>query len=325
MGILYSKTKRIFEEEEEEEIHVKKHKKNSETNEQIIEELRKENLKLQEEKFGKTIFTHGLPPIKAESIISSPVFSSPKNRFQAVINEVHNVQVFDVKYNKTYSSIWTVLNSREKFVYANESGIKTFVEMVINDCVNAMGLAKEIVILSEIQILGDGHDVLLIYSGFSPIGVILVKKPGKAMNDEFVLGQSFDYLNMLNNLYGIKYPFVILSTYMEWRLVWLNSSETNNFVFSNILSTEVAPIFSNDVKEKTLYIIPNFDDNEATMDSMDDESNLSIPRVVNASQIIPYTEKSLVPWLCSIIQKMYQCPKTPVSSISNKQIYFKLT
>lgn len=274
----------------------------------------------------KSIFVDGLPPMKAESIISSARSHSPRNRDLVLVDKEFIVPTVDLPdMVKGVSLIWSVFNTKSELLYATEDCIKHFVMHVVSECVNAIKLGGVISILSEIEILGDRPDIWLIFSGNTPVGVIKVKKPGNFLNDSHILGQSFDYLNILANFYGIKHPFCILSTYIEWRVVWLPSDESNCYVLNSIpLSMEPSNSVSKPI-DNLLNDTPVFNSDEFSESSLDERTEISLPRAVNVSQIVHYTDKTLAMWLCTIIQKMYYCPKLPVSLISSSQIYIKLT
>lgn len=278
---------------------------------------------------GKNIFLNGFPPLNPKPIISSATSHIPgKNRATAEI-----LKSFDVPLVETHlvnvsvpSRIWIEFGEKREFLYANEDNVKSFVKDVIVECVNALGLSRDISVLTEVEILGERPDVWLIYSGKMPIGVIEVKKPGDIFNNEFVLGQSFDYLNILSTFYGIEHPFCILSTYVQWRLVWLPSKKTDAYVLNN-LAVDIAPNWT----EATMHDFLSYMD--IPIHESIDRVHLSdagiptavLPRFVNVSQIINYTDSILAKWLCSIIRKTYCCPRNHVSLVSGENIYIKLT
>uniref|UniRef100_A0A1X7UMG5 DUF5898 domain-containing protein n=1 Tax=Amphimedon queenslandica TaxID=400682 RepID=A0A1X7UMG5_AMPQE len=67
-----------------------------------------------------------------------------------------------------------------------------------------------------------------------PIGVVVVKKPGsssrRSLDDEKVIGQIYDYLKYIKTYTGSRHPIGILTSYYNWRVVWL--SESNGFASS---------------------------------------------------------------------------------------------
>ena len=73
-------------------------------------------------------------------------------------------------------------------------------------------------------------DILIICEFGIPVGVLEVKTSSSTrgttpLSKEKVLGQIFDYLVHLKNYTGRRDVFGILTTYHEWRVVWLPESD----------------------------------------------------------------------------------------------------
>jgi hypothetical protein len=66
-----------------------------------------------------------------------------------------------------------------------------------------------------------------VYVG-GPVGAVEVKKPKAGILDDVnVLGEVFDQLMHLKNEWMVVAPFVLLTSYCEWRVCWLNDTESN--------------------------------------------------------------------------------------------------
>ena len=132
------------------------------------------------------------------------------------------------------SGVWFKFYNRDNqkpFQWSSESMICTQVQQVLSDVTREAGLDK-IMFFQEMQLAQRYHaDIWIVKIHDEPIGVVKVKKPSSPnseksiMNDKNSLGQLFDYVNQLRSYSGRQYSFGILTTYLEWRFVWLPDND----------------------------------------------------------------------------------------------------
>ena len=68
---------------------------------------------------------------------------------------------------------------------------------------------------------------LTVLADVNPIGGIEVKKELSSQESNTVVGEVFDQLMHFKHHWGIKAPFVILTSYRHWRVCWLDDPESN--------------------------------------------------------------------------------------------------
>lgn len=110
--------------------------------------------------------------------------------------------------------------------YSSESDLQSYVRSLMKDMVTAIGFQDSISIISERGIASFRADFWVVLQGGIPIGAIEVKLPGvNVLNEPRVLGQIFDYMLRLRNYYGIRQVFGLVTTFEEWRVVWLPDTD----------------------------------------------------------------------------------------------------
>ena len=127
-----------------------------------------------------------------------------------------------------YSSLlWNLPEKGETMEWATESDIGNVVWMAMVDVYREMGFNKFLKIARELKKFFTKPDFYLYVQ--EPVGGVEVKKPAHGILDDVnVLGEVFDQLMHLKNESGIKSPFVLVTSYMEWRVCWLNDEESNS-------------------------------------------------------------------------------------------------
>ena len=107
--------------------------------------------------------------------------------------------------------------------WSSESSVTSYVKSVLKDLFYAAefdGLTCQ----QELSLFDQKKaDIVIICEFGVPIGVLVVKTSATTspLSKEKVLGQVFDYLVHLKNYTGRRDVFGILTTYHEWRVVWL--------------------------------------------------------------------------------------------------------
>ena len=98
--------------------------------------------------------------------------------------------------------------------YSNEAGVNKFVEMVIVDILEALGIRGKVTIRAEVEVMRYRPDFMLILVNGHPVGTIEGKQPGKgAMEHPNILGEVYDQLMHLHSIFRVDTPFAILTCY----------------------------------------------------------------------------------------------------------------
>jgi hypothetical protein len=121
-----------------------------------------------------------------------------------------------------------------KIEFANESAIQGHVKSLLMDMLLASGIAGDICIIEETTISSMISNLLVVLVYGVPIGVVEVKKPkldengvlvrGAAFNLD-TYGQIFDYMLQLRAFHGVRQVFGIITTLIEWQIVWLPDTQ----------------------------------------------------------------------------------------------------
>jgi len=128
------------------------------------------------------------------------------------------------------SIIWQELKTTTgtKLRHTAEASVQSYVTAVLKDVVYEMGLNRSLTITAEVETFGLRPDAWVLTVMGMPIGVIEVKNPGeKALTDERVAGELYDYMKRLSSFYGMQEAFGILTTYRKWRVCWMDDDASN--------------------------------------------------------------------------------------------------
>ena len=142
------------------------------------------------------------------------------------------------------SSIWTRQRKANVVVFdwSSEASIVDLVKDFLSDVLYECGLSEFLTLTPEMGTFELRPDLWVLRVAGMPVGVVEVKKPGKDVLDhENVLGEVYDYLLHLPNFYGAKQMIGILTTYREWRVCWLDNSETQNLMKADEILEEKGP------------------------------------------------------------------------------------
>jgi hypothetical protein len=181
---------------------------------------------------GKSIRFCGFPIINAEpSLYRAPPSTSTHPAVTTLVLE-KKFRLFDKNdlpaLQSAYSSsLWNDdPGEGEKMEWATECDVGTLVWMAMKDVSKEMGFDKMLKFVRELKKFSTKPDFFVFFQG--PVGAVEVKKPGVGiLNDASVLGEVFDQLMHLKNEGMVAAPFVLLSSYCEWRVCWLNDVESN--------------------------------------------------------------------------------------------------
>ena len=111
--------------------------------------------------------------------------------------------------------------------YSSEADVNSYVKMVIEDILEALGIRGKVTIRAEVEVMRNRPDFMLILVNGHPIGTIEGKQPGKdAMEHPNILGEVYDQLMHLHSIFRVNTPFAILTCYNQWRVCWLHKTDS---------------------------------------------------------------------------------------------------
>src|SRR3989338_1442373 len=130
-----------------------------------------------------------------------------------------------------YSSLTNGLaryGSENDLAQYSQLSLRDVIEHVLDGGGRPFAEFSEIFVVSEFSVSSIRQDIVALRNRRGPVGFCGVKKPvfGKdgtsPLDDANVLGQAYTYASELRAMHGVKWPFVLLTTFTEWRVVWLN-------------------------------------------------------------------------------------------------------
>ena len=150
----------------------------------------------------------------------------------------------ELPYPKT--NIWNHVISETGTLggYSNEAGVNKFVERVIEDILEALGIRGKVTIRAEVEVMRNRPDFMLILVNGHPIGTIECKQPGKdAMEHPNILGEVYDQLMHLHSIFRVNTPFAILTCYNNGEFAGYTKTTVLSLLawknFQNLLSTRL--------------------------------------------------------------------------------------
>jgi hypothetical protein len=204
--------------------------------------------------------------------------------------------------------------------YGSESDIARSVRAVLVDVAEALkpvlGELK-VSFISELDVFGDRADLWILRRLGVPVGVVEVKRPGRTdaiFNSEYVAGQIFDYMRRLREFHGLDHVFGIVSTYREWRIVWLadcddaafNDDRTRLLAHSG-LQVDLRP----PAPAWESWQTPDGD----VVAEAQPQSSPAKERVVRAGRVMRWDDPALVVTLASVLLKMVTSPATRLKQL----------
>ena len=212
--------------------------------------------------------------------------------------------------------------------WSSESAVAGYVKFLLEDLFLAASF-YDLTCHQELSLFDQQKPDIVIICEFSvPIGVLEVKtfnRKTSPLSKEKVLGQVFDYLVHLKNYTGRSDVFGILTTYHEWRVVWLPECD------EAARSTETTP--ANRI-QGPIAQLPDYPPNWSDQSSHQylpkipqDSQESEIPRKLFGTRIIEWNDPDLPHILLSVIQKMRSSPMNPISydKLSPRRSYIYLT
>ena len=274
-----------------------------------------------------------MPPISRKRSVL-PTSSATSDHEEATLEE----KVFERLPVKTRSSqhtsaIWTAHNvsaiGGNILEWSSESSVAAYVRFVLEHLFFAASF-NDLTCHQELSLFDQQKpDIVIICEFDVPIGVVEVKTSAKTspLSKEKVLGQVFDYLVHLKNYTGRRDVFGILTTYHEWRVVWLPECD------EAARSTETTPA-ANHNSQSPIAQLPDYPPNWSDPDKPNRQYLPNIPsqdsqtsRHLFGTHIIEWNDPDLPHILLSVIHKMRLSPMNPVSyfTLSPRRWYIYLT
>ena len=178
------------------------------------------------------LFDEGLPPIGKHFVSRSTVHITMDTKrggkkaelFEdSIVFGLHNLDLSKLKDVQSY--ILKNLKSNE-LVWQDEASIKSCCKDVLKVAIDFLSLNHSLSVVTELKIMGEKSDLLILKNDAVPIGLIEIKRPSEkdVMNSTWLFGQVHGYLQLMKNFYAVQHPIALLSTYMQWRALLLGNN-----------------------------------------------------------------------------------------------------
>ena len=287
---------------------------------------------------GKTLLKDGLPSLVPLGDLLSSSFSVPQNHQVCKLrqSELFLNPLQDLK-DPQASPLWAKVKLLGCLNFSSESDVATFVVDTLTELIGVISLnwpsSTSLSIRQEASSKGVRADSWIIDNVFLlPVGSTEVKRPQK-INQQFspldnprILGESFDQLMRLQNFAGMKAAFGIITSYKEWRIVWLDDEESKRLAKKPVFQSKepATPLNqkTNSNTERTspptparqlsdIHPITTGDDqNAAKNDNNNNDENADnndgdiVKRILLGTKIYSWDDKGLISVLISVILKM---------------------
>jgi hypothetical protein len=174
--------------------------------------------------FSKSIRHHGFPALGQMKISDAPSSTSSHYPVTSLAKgEFCMMDQQDLPLVAKGSILWSYLEGPNLREFCTEADIGFVVRMALENILKEVGFSLSLV--AEMKKFFTKPDFFVEVE--LPVGAVEVKKPGSVLGNRLVLGEVFDQLMHLKNEWMISAPFVLLTTYNEWRVCWLNDEESN--------------------------------------------------------------------------------------------------
>ncbi len=166
--------------------------------------------------------------------------------------------------------------------------------------------------IEEMSIFQQQPDYLsIINTKGLPIGVLQVKKPGKALNSKKVLRQLYSHMLRLQSFHGLHHVFGIVSTYAEWQIFWLEGTNDAAASQTSHSTTEL---------QSPLPLLEAGDRDEE--EEVNEATSTDLPEgVMHGSEPIRYDDPSFSKVMLTVLMKMYNSPVSSVQELSADRPY----
>ena len=240
-------------------------------------------------------------------------------------------------WRDTFAAWNTLKEGKTLLEYGDEGSVRAHVNSVLLDIEaslrETLGNDLRLSFYSELSTFGDAGDLWVVCANGMAVGVVEVKKPGtRAMTHENILGECFDYMQDVRGFDGLDHVFCILTTYQEWRVLWLpdcdSGARSTTFpnvpeisprkreVLSKLLQGKLPPWPSSETTEpssiKAVDVSPNKELNAHRTSQGSSRHPVETAtvqrRVVHGGPILHRTDKALVPTIASVLVRMAFSP-----------------
>ncbi len=258
---------------------------------------------------GTNIMIDGLPPVMCCGARSSSVASSDHDPAQFTEKVFQRLEDDTTRSRPLESRIWNIHNDSGKLEWSSEASLCTHVNCVLIDVFREANFQLFLSFRQHMSLFQKYQPDLWVICSFGiPIGVVEVKKPfGSPLSNPKVIGQMYDYLSQLMHYTGRCHVFGILTTYNEWRIVWL--PETNDAAMSATINTNG----QQRAQGPQTLDVPDWDREVATSFGEETEYQLNEQRHVYGTSIISWNDPLLPRYLISVVRKMVASPTRPVN------------
>lgn len=212
-------------------------------------------LQQQEQQQRQSIFSHGLPEMgplsESTCFTSNPSVPTDEQHAPATMKIAPFAVLSDLKEpGFPADNIWNRITEKGHLGgFASENGVNKFVERVLMDVIDAIGVKGAITIREEVEVMRNRPDFMVILVKGHPVGTIEGKQPGDvAMTHPNILGEVYDQLQHLHSIFRVDIPFAILTSYDQWRICWLDNPESNSR--AALAQTPVPSTYATPVKRK---------------------------------------------------------------------------
>ena len=272
----------------------------------------------------KSIFVDGLPPIRCVRRCSSSKSATSKSEHEAAtvtVNEFRQLEDMEpVRTDCGPPIIWLRSNKMVKagrqLQWSSESALTDYVKTVLEDVINEAGLLSCLFCETEMSLFdAQRPDILLICAFGFPIGFIEVKKPG-SMHDPKIHGQIFDYLTYIRTYMGRRQTFGILTSYNEWRIIWM--PDTQDLALTTLLPESFDPDCIPGPSAILPTEPPNWSVDETPFLHHDEEIEVQPTpreRTLFGTDVIQWNDRRLPHLLISCIKKMMSSPMNPIAPL----------
>ncbi len=214
------------------------------------------------------------------------------------------------------------------FSWASESDIHGLVKETLQSVLKNMDLASKLTLHNELSVFEMRPDMWIVTSEGVPVGVVEVKKPDKnnkntVLDHKNVFGQIYDYMMRLRSFFGLRYVFGIITTYAQWRVVWLDEPDT--IVAAASAADQAMSLLDNrDVQKEDQASLLYEDDETKLEDAAVVDHSVNDTRKVVFTRVYDSNDADLYRLLGSAISKMFRSPKNAVKLIDSTRPYLCL-
>ena len=270
----------------------------------------------------KTIFGNPLPELSAPFFTSeTPCVPTPEFSLEVLPGvwvQLKNLNLLTLFRSHVFFE--------DRHYFSGLSALRSFVGAVLLDCLTALNAKhnfKAPIRLWEQASLHGLFPELFSLQLFGHVGVVEVKKPSTATVNVFssqgILCQVYEYLRILRMLYGIRWCFCILTTYVEWAICYLHDCGNIAAIDEPAVVDQQSDEFQNGMNSVGEFEI-SISDSVLDIPSLPSSAEPSFQ--LQVSEVISYNDLKLAYLLASVVYKMAKSPRCRVLSQKGKRMMF---